>query len=1157
MVVVMLDFIARLFRKANDEKASGYVWRNTGFGLAFTLPGSRKHPAFRDSLPAYQYTLLQQMAEAGAAQSQGRDFHIESDVLCQLDENTRDILALPPSWPGRMELKIQGTTRTGMSVSLRLLPPLGMKEASYELAGPLITTSDGQQYLPNEAQWQALHAVREFSDIAPEVRTETDSLRVIYELQKAREKGLAIDLRRFSTLSVTVPDSVGVSVIENPDGSIRLVPNLGSDIPVEEIESRLKQLEGGKSSSIRIGSTIMLLDERRLNAVHEILSSRLVSKKEKYRFFTTPTAYLNAALVDLDMGFSLRMHGMEVFKKAYFGATEPSELAWFGDTDQNPDLVFLPACARLVETQEDLDSLKGSVREAQEGGKDTITFKGTTVLLPPSREEANAALEDIERKFWESQEPGEAKHRDEESGPKPVQISVSIDLHDEEQPEQVDSPGHGTPYGGELYKEELNYVFKPYQEQGTRWILGLMAQLLAGKPDSCGEPHGGLLADDMGLGKTFMVLAALNVYCHAARSRGDLKPMLAVMPVVLLENWKEEIERVFRKAPFSDIVVLQAGSDLPRYRREKMGRESVAMSEDDMPSLSAMRYSLKVGMPFGTERLDMPGRLVLTNYDTLRDYQFSLSLVDWGCVIFDEAQEIKNPNALKSRAAKALKADFRLAVTGTPVENSLGDFWSLFDTVLPGLLGAFQSFNRTYELPIRNTATVEDRDATRMRVGRELRARVGQYMLRTTKEEKLEGLPRKIVHDGEVERQYCAMMSGRQLEVYNSIVAKVAIARASGDIGDLRAILLPSLRKLQSVSLHPALLDGEPWCASMDRIEDELRESAKLSLLLDILNEIRARNEKVIVFVINKALQRFLSVALGKLYEREIFIVNGETRAVATGSGRGSKSRMELIRDFESREGFQIICMSPLAAGVGITVTGANNVIHLERHWNPAREAQATDRVYRIGATRDVHVYLPLLLHPTLKSFDVNLNELLRRKVDLKDAVVTVEDVQSTDFDSRDMFGSDVVSGNVDPEWLDSMGWELFEALIAAIAARKFGGAVYLTPRSGDHGADVVVLGDRGGVAIECKLSRRAFGRSDAACAPYTACREYSERYGKPFDTAILAVNAPAVENNVLERAKALNVTIWDKSYLADCLAHMEIPLTELETRLQEARLEI
>ena len=1153
----MLDFIARLFRKADEEKAAGYVWRNTGFGLAFSLPQGRKRPAFRDSLPAYQYTLLQQMAEAGAAKSREREFHIESDVLCQLDENSRDILTLPPPWPGKMELDVQGTTRSGMSVSLKLLPPLGMEPVSYELTGPFIATSDGEQYLPDEAQWQALHAVQSFSAIAPEMRTETDNLRIVYELQKAREKGLAIDLRRFSTLSVTMPDHVGVSAIENPDGSIRLVPDFGDGVPTGEVEVRLGQLENGESGSIRVGSTILLLDERRLNAVHEILSSRLISRTEKYRFFTTPTAYLDAALVDLDMGFSLRMHGMEVFRKAYFGATEPSELSWFGETEQNPDLVFLSACAQLVKTQEDLDALKSGVREAQAQGKDGMTFKDMTVLLPPSGEETQAALERIEKKFWESQEAADKPEKSkEEEKARPVQISVSIDLHDEEQPEQVESPERSVTYPGELYREELKYIFKPYQEEGTRWILGLMAPLLQDKGN--GEAQsGGLLADDMGLGKTFMVLAALNVYCHVAQSRDNLKPVLAVMPVVLLENWKAEIEKVFETSPFRDIVVLQAGSDLPKYRRENMGRETEARDEDDMPSLSAMRYSLKVGSHFGSERLDMPGRLVLTNYDTLRDYQFSLSLVDWGCVVFDEAQEIKNPNALKSRAAKALKADFRLAVTGTPVENSLIDFWSLFDTVLPGLLGSFQDFNRTYEIPIRKAATQEDRDAIRGSVGRQLRTRVGQYMLRRTKEEKLEGLPRKIVHDGEVERQYCAMMSGRQLDVYNSIVAKVAVAKASGDVDEIRAILLPSLRKLQSVSLHPALLDGEPWAVNTESVRNVLRESAKLSLLLDILNEIRDRDEKVILFVINKALQRFLAFALGKLYGLKISTVNGETRAVATGSGRGSKSRMELIRDFESREGFQIICMSPLAAGVGITVTGANNVVHLERHWNPAREAQATDRVYRIGATRDVHVYLPLLLHPTLKSFDANLNELLRRKVDLKDAVVTVEDVQSTDFDSRAMFDTDMVTGNVDPGWLDSISWTYFEALVAAIAARKFGGTVYLTQRTGDHGADVIVLGDNGGVAIECKRSRRPFGRSDAACAPYTACREYSERYGKPFDTAILAVNAPSVESNVIERAKTLNVTIWDKSYLADCLAHMEIPFAELETRMQEARLEI
>lgn len=1147
----MIDLIARLFRKAAEQELETYTWENTGYGFKFSLPEGEK-PVFEDSLPAYQHTLLQQLLEGGDARTthDRREFHIDADVLCRLDENARDILALPAPWPGSMELEVQGTTsRPGFSLSLVLRPPVGMRRVSYCLEGPLIC-ADCEHYLPDAAQWLALHAVQKHTAVAPSLRTEVENLRAVYALQQAHEAGLNIDLRRFAKIEVTVPSSVGVSVIESADGSLRLVPDFRDGSSPEEIEARLGQL-GENTGAIRVGSRIMLLDDRRLAAVREILSSRVISRKEKHRFFKSPTAYLDASLVDLDMGFSLRMHGMEEFRKAYFGQTEPSDILWFGDERQKTDIISLSSCGPLLSSEEDIETLEIGVQTALREGQSFTELRETTILLPESTDQTKAVLQNLKENFGKRYQT-HPENECEEKGPA-VQISVSIDLHDEDQPDQREVLTDLSLYTGELYEDTLRYTFKPYQEQGTRWVLGLMDLMGTGASGH----RGGLLADDMGLGKTFMVLAALNVYYRIARSEGCDKPVLAVMPVILLENWVQEINRVFSMSPFRDIVVLQAGRDLRRFRREGVSRESVARGEDDMPSLSEMRYALKVGSAFGSERLDLPGRIVLVNYDTLRDYQFSFSLVDWGCVIFDEAQEMRNPNALKSRAAKALKSDFCLAVTGTPLENSLTDFWSLFDTVLPGLLGSFQQFNRTYEVPVRN-ASQENKDAVKQQIGRSLRDRVGPYMLRRTKEDNLTGLPRKIIHDGSVEQQYSAIMTGRQLERYDSVVASVAAARNSQDRGRIRETLFPNLRKLQNVSLHPALLEGAPRvCSGRKEAEAVLRESAKLALLLDILQEIRDRGEKVIIFVINKNLQMFLSYALGLIYGLEISVVNGDTKSVTLASGRGQVSRIELIRAFEAKEGFQIICMSPLAAGVGITVTGANNVIHLERHWNPAREAQATDRVYRIGATRDVHVYLPLLLHPKLKSFDVNLNELLRRKTDLKDAVVTESNIQSTEFDSNEMFGTDVVSGTVGPDWLDSMGWDYFEALVGAVARRLFGGVVYLTARSGDHGADVIILAEKCGIAIQCKSSRRPFRESDAACQPFTACREYGQRFGKPFETAILAVNAPSVESNVRDRARDLQVTVWDKTFFVKQLREEPIPFTELELLLQTPRMEL
>lgn len=1154
-----MSLLKRLFSWGKDDQKSGFQWENTGFGLRFRFPANWKRERFQEGLATYQYLVLQQLLEAGEAQQGGDDIHVDSGVLCRLDTVSRQLLGLPDPWPGRFELEIRSAThRPDFALSLRPLSARGRRSFAAALEGPFLMV-EGTPYLPDAAQWLALHTVAEHTALSLDERGEIANLRVVHAIQQACRQGADIDIRHFSDMPVEIPQRVGVTAIENTDGSLRLVPDFGADLSPDAVEALLGQIEGHEGGAVlRVGKQLVLLDERRLRAAHEILSSRRISAQEKRQFFKTPGAYLDASLIDLDTGFSLRVHGMEIFQKAYFGQTENDSLSWFGENGQEePGVFFLENCLPVVEDEAAFFQLQQLVETAVADGQTVVQFGEKTILLPESPQETHQAMARLHDKLLEKLDTAETSEKREPSGEQAGtrQVTVKIDLHDEDMPENVPSERHALrQYTGDLFAEELHYTFHDYQETGTRWISALMLPSLEQRRDMfCG----GLLADDMGLGKTFMVLAALNVYRHLTRDAGKEKPVLAVMPVVLLENWQQEVEKVFRTSPFEDIVILQSGAQLRQFRQEGARRESVLRHGEDLPPEGQIRYSLKIGPDFGPGRLDKPGRLILTNYDTLRDYQFSLCLVDWGCVIFDEAQEIKNPNTIKARAAKGLKADFRLAVTGTPVENSLTDFWSLYDTVKPGLLGSFQDFRRTYVTPIKRSQDGEEKDRIRLAIGKQLRQTVGPFMLRRTKEDNLSGLPRKIIHDGMEDSRYCAVMDGMQLKSYNAVISTVVAARQSGDTAQVQQAILPSLRKLQSVSLHPAFLDGgEPaLCDDPRTLRDVLHKSAKLGLLLTILDEIRERQEKVIIFVINKSLQRFLAYALGRLYDLSISVVNGDTRSVSTQSGRGAASRMELIRRFEAHEGFNIICMSPLAAGVGLTVVGANNVIHLERHWNPAKEAQATDRVYRLGATRDVHVYIPILKHPENLSFDVNLNTLLKRKTDLKDAVVAENCVSGDDFDTQAIFGTELHETRFQPEWLQSLDWAHFEALTALLAQQEWGGAVYLTSRTGDHGADVVVEG-RQNVIIQCKTSLRPFGDSNAACQPHRACTEYAQRRNQRFDKALLAVNAPRVEENVRSRAKSLGVILWDRPALENLLKKHAIPYAELDRILAEPRLE-
>lgn len=272
-------------------------------------------------------------------------------------------------------------------------------------------------------------------------------------------------------------------------------------------------------------------------------------------------------------------------------------------------------------------------------------------------------------------------------------------------------------------------------------------------------------------------------------------------------------------------------------------------------------------------------------------------------------------------------------------------------------------------------------------------------MLRRTKAEKLKGLPEKYIFSGDGESgegEYLpilsGVMSGPQLSYYDGIITRVKTCKPE----DKKAIILPSLRQLKVASIHHEI-DANVHIPKADK---ELLKQAKLSVklqsLVAILKEIEKRAEKVLVFAETKAVQAYICALITSLFRVHVDIINGDTKAVET--KQGTQTRKAIIDSFQTSPGFGVLVMSPVAAGVGLTVVGANNVIHLERHWNPAKEAQATDRVYRIGQTRDVNVYIPMALHPSLRSFDQHLNGLLANKVDLSDAVVANPSVEPNDL---------------------------------------------------------------------------------------------------------------------------------------------------------------
>ncbi len=948
-----------------------------------------------------QFYVLDLLVDEGGAVALPDGFAVPAEVLARLDDGDATVLGLPPRYTGGVRTAVHRfTSSPDFRVDVEL--QVGAHPEPARRRGPVVHVG-GQTHRLSVPMLQTLRAVETHTALPRAQRTEAENVRLVAQLQAARTLAGSTDpavndldfdvplgaLERFSTV---VPDAVGLVVEPQPDGSLAVEPDLGPSVDRDRVRTRWHQLDRRRSGDhpedhasavLRVDDTLVLLEPKQLGGVREVRALPRIPTGEVPTFLRAPGSFFDPELVDVDVRFSVRVAGLGVIAPVTFTEAETSGLDWFAQQDAVAPPEVLADVARSTADQTGVEQ---AVTEAWDRGDD-VARVGEQLVDLSDRSRVSEALEASRRRIeaLELATPaagGAADQTNEVADPEGVRVTVGMHIHDAI--DVADAVRHRAATARPVFPVDYASLRRkpfPHQREGIEWMAGLMQSALADSPEAgLVRLQGALLADDMGLGKTFMTLVALAEARRASAAAGmPLLPTLAVMPVALLENWLQEIQSTFgsQHGPFDDVVVLQ-GPGLAHYRMRGAARETTAglddLDEYGMVREDRIHASLRLGAGWKEARLDRPGVLVLTTYETLRRYQVSLGAVEWGVVVFDEAQATKNPEILATRAAKALNARFKLLATGTPVENSLRDIWSLVDTAQPGLLGSWAQFQEIWVRPM----AAADRDEHE-RLGRALREAIGQFMLRRVKEDHLTDLPPKRIHE------YPTAMPGVQVQAYDDALARHVARRGA------KGAALKTLHELSAVSLHPGLLTGN-LSGDGDAAADSARTLVAVEVILD---SVQARGEKAIVFAKTKELQRAFAAWLSRRYGTRVEIVNGDTAA----TGRG-ETRIAKIRAFEAVDGFNVIIMSPLAVGVGLTVVGANHAIHLERHWNPAKEAQATDRVYRIGQRREVHVHYPIALHPVVDSFDVNLGRLLQSKVALKDAVVVPQEVTRSELEA-------------------------------------------------------------------------------------------------------------------------------------------------------------
>ncbi|WP_456383012.1 DEAD/DEAH box helicase [Hydrogenimonas sp.] len=420
----------------------------------------------------------------------------------------------------------------------------------------------------------------------------------------------------------------------------------------------------------------------------------------------------------------------------------------------------------------------------------------------------------------------------------------------------------------------LRANLRNYQRFGLSW-LGFLHHY----------GFGGILADDMGLGKTLQTLALLQRLKH----NGALnKPALIVVPTSLLGNWRLEAARF---TPDLRLHTLYGSDRKTTYR---------TLEEAD---------------------------IVMTTYAIAQRDAALLSEREFALIALDEAQKIKNPRAKITLALKSLRAPFRLALTGTPIENHLGELWSIFDFLIPGFLGTHAFFKTYFQTPIEKEKSVEKSER--------LRRKIAPFMLRRTKEEVLDELPEKIemVRSVAFGKKQAALYETIRLAMEKRVrdeIAKKGLARS-------QIMVLDALLKMRQVCCDPALL----------KIPEakKVRESAKLDLLMELLAQLLPQGRKILLFSQFTEMLARIETRL-KAEEIDYLKLTGRTR-----------KRDEVIEAFNRDDGPPLFLISLKAGGVGLNLTAADTVIHYDPWWNPAVENQATDRAHRIGQTKRVEVY--------------------------------------------------------------------------------------------------------------------------------------------------------------------------------------------------------
>lgn len=1041
-----------------------------------------------------QLAILNELHDNGLADYTDVTCEIDCLNILKLSVIDKQILELPDVYPYEIFIESDGTL-THNSFKFKYgfydFAPNGVRLKTTR-NGAIIKIEE-TDYLLSENQYLLCNAIDEFNNLPDSEKGNVTNLKKLSDIKiLSKESGLTLE-QFLNNQELFIPEKIKLD-INFSNGCLEI-------IPIIEIENafgftntfdKLPMIRDVYPVSGNNGETTrVVISENQKSELQKIKQKRKVSDLQTIQeIIEHPEVFFDDDEIDFTVFYSDRVKEIGIYSPKFYPFASPYKSQWIPgivikDKVHGEKKIYFKSPEKLTDF---IEQKEKAVKEK----KQTVLWENTEIPI----EEAEKFIKTAKKQF---ENPNKPVKQEKKSDLEVLIIKENAELTEfsngNELPENLKHNFYEIPN----LNSSIN--LKEHQKEGVSWLQSLFKENFVG----------GLLADDMGLGKTLQLLYFIEWH---SQNYDDNKPYLIVAPVSLLENWENEYQKFFGPQNLP-ICKLYGGVSLTKENNPIQNQQD------------AKRLQFK--------------QIVLTNYETLRSYQISLGLVDFAVIALDEAQKIKTPGTLITNASKALKADFKIAMTGTPVENTLVDIWCLMDFAVPGLLGNAKDFAKEYQKPL------SDENTDIKVLTEQLRNNIGVFIKRRLKRDVAKDLPQK--HDNANSRIKMVMPT-IQLDRYKQEIEMANDSELEGI--DKRNQKLKSLWAVRDISDHPYLLESQILNFSSDEL---IASSSKLQTTIGILADIKSKHEKVIVFADRRETQKMLQKVVYDTFGIFTSIINGDTPTTKQLEGKSKLSRQQTIDRFQSDEGFNVIIMSPIAAGVGLNVTKANHIIHYTRHWNPAKEEQATDRAYRIGQQKDVFVYYPMAIFPDdmkdeegnrQKSFDEILDTLLNNKKAL--ASNTLFPTEQAEITPDELFGNifgaktEIKSKPLSLIDIDRLNPNLFEASIASLY-KKQGFDVYLTPYSNDKGVDIVVMKSGENYLIQAKQTKSLVG-NEAVQEICTAKRYYEDKFKEQFNLMTITNNDYSSSAVIL--AKSNDIKLYSRGQLENMINQNSITIQDI-----------